>query len=93
MVQAGQDGSVRLFITAGFAQRALARLGGGFGWGPGLNSVYLGLWPVPPELGPRVYQKGKHAGSCWEVGVMGEGLNALPGGALAALDMLAERFL
>ena len=31
LVKAGRDGGVRLFLAAGFAQRVLARLGGGFG--------------------------------------------------------------
>ena len=44
-----------------------------------LNSVYLELGPVPPELGPKAYRKGEQAGP-WRGGwVMGEGLDALPG--------------
>ena len=40
---------------------------------PGLNSVYLGLRPVPPELGPRAYRKGEQASSWWGGWGLGRG--------------------
>ena len=60
---------------------------------PGLNSVYRGPRPVPPELGLSAYWKGEQASSCGEVGVMGKGLDALPSGVLAALVTPDERIL
>ena len=60
---------------------------------PGLDSVYLGLRPVPRSSARGSTGRGNRQVLGGEVGIMGEGLDALPGGALEALVMLAECFL
>ena len=49
--------------------------------GAGLDRIYLEFGSAPLAVSQQAYRDGGYADHLWKVGVMGEGLDVLPGGA------------